>query len=241
MELPSWQVSVLPLLTVLVVNYIGNNLVQWDPAVLLPIAAMKLPLMAPAIKNVISTWSLIIAVVCGIVIAGGVGFRRMPKGGFGKAITLGAVGSLLAVMNVASEVGYGNVIASLPGFKSIAASVMGMDFGNNPLTSMAATINIICGITGSASGGVSIALDLFGKHWLDWAATVNMSPAILHRVAAIASGGFDTGPHNGAIITLLAVCGLTHRQSYPDIFAMTILKILMVLIALVFVAIFGIA
>lgn len=240
-KLPSWQVSIIPLLTVLVVNYVGNNIVKWDPSVLLPIAAMKLPLMAPAIKNVISTWSLIIAVVCGIVIAGGVGFRRMPKGGLGKAISLGAVGSLLAVMNVASEVGYGNVIASLPGFKSIAASVMAMDFGNNPLTSMAATINIICGITGSASGGVSIALDLFGKHWLDWAAAVHMSPAILHRVAAIASGGFDTGPHNGAIITLLAVCGLTHRQSYPDIFAMTILKILMVVIALIFVSVLGIA
>lgn len=241
-KLPSWQVSTLPLLTVLVVNYIGNHYVNWDPAILQPIAAMKLPLMAPAIKNVISTWSLIIAVVCGIVVAGGFGFKRMSNGGFSKAITLGAVGSLLAVMNVASEVGYGNVIAALPGFKTIAASVMAMDFGgNNPLTSMAATINVLCGITGSASGGVSIALDLFGKHWLDWAAAVNMSPEILHRVAAIASGGFDTGPHNGAIITLLAVCGLTHRQSYPDIFAMTILKILMVLIALVFVSVFGIA
>jgi len=103
------------------------------------------------------------------------------------------------------------------------------------------TINIICGITGSASGGVSIALDLFSKFWLDWAQTVNMSPEILGRFASIASGGFDTGPHNGAIITLLAVCGLTHKQSYPDIFAMTILKILMVGVALGFVAIFGFA
>lgn len=68
-----------------------------------------------------------------------------------------------------------------------------------------------------------------------------MSPDVLHRVAAIASGGFDTGPHNGAIITLLAVCGLTHRESYPDIFAITILKVLMVVIALAFVAVFGFA
>ena len=157
----------------------------------------------------------------------------------GKAINIGAIGSLLAIMNVASEVGYGNVIAALPGFKTIANAVIGV--GHSPLTSMAITINILCGITGSASGGVSIALDLFGKHWLDWAAAVNMSPDILHRVAAIASGGLDTGPHNGAIITLLAVCGMTHRQSYPDIFVITILKVLMVVIALAFVAIFGIA
>jgi H+/gluconate symporter-like permease len=240
-KLPAWQISVLPLLAVLVVNFIGNKVVTWNPDVLLPIAAMKIPLMAPGIKNVISTWSLIIAVVCGIVFAVALGYRVMSKGGIGKAINLGAVGSLLAIMNVASEVGYGNVIAALPGFKTIANSVLGITMGHSPLTSMAVTTNIICGITGSASGGVSIALDLFGKYWLNWAAQVHMSPDVLHRVAAIASGGLDTGPHNGAIITLLAVCGMTHRQSYPDIFAMTILKTVMVVIALAFVAIFGIA
>jgi H+/gluconate symporter-like permease len=240
-KLPAWQLSVLPLITVLAVNFVGNRVVTWNPNLLAPIAAMKLPLMAPALKNVIGTWSLIIAVVCGIVVAIALGFRRMPTGGLGKAINLGAVGSLLAIMNVASEVGYGNVIAALPGFQTIAHKVMGMTLGGSPLTSLAVTTNIICGITGSASGGVSISLDLFGKYWLDWAAAVHMSPAVLHRVAAIASGGLDTGPHNGAIITLLAVCGMTHRQSYPDIFVMTILKTLMVVIALAFVAIFHMA
>jgi H+/gluconate symporter-like permease len=197
--------------------------------------------MAPNIKRVISTWSLIIGLVCGISLIAAVSFRRMPSGGITKAISLGAVGSLLAIMNVASEVGYGNVIAALPGFKTIADAVLGLTMGNNPLVSESVTINILCGITGSASGGVSIALDLFGKYWLDWANSVNLSPDVLHRIAAIASGGMDTGPHNGAIITLLAVCGLTHRQSYPDIFALTILKILMVVVALVFFAVFGIA
>lgn len=242
-SLPPWQLSIIPLLTVLVVNYLGNNVMSWDPAVLAPIAAMKLPLMAPALKNVISTWSLIVALVCGITIAAGAGFglRGLKSDALGKAITLGAVGSLLAIMNLASEVGYGNVIAQLPGFKAIADGVMTLKLGDSPLTSMAVTINMICGITGSASGGVSIALDLFAKHWLEWAASVNMSPEILHRFASIASGGFDTGPHNGAIITLLAVCGMTHRQSYPDILAMTGLKVLMVLIALIFISIFGFA
>jgi H+/gluconate symporter-like permease len=240
-DLPSWQISMVPLLIVLVVNYVGNNVVHWNPDVLAPIAAMKLPLAAASIKNVIGTWSLIIAVVCGILAALLIGFRGMKEGSIARAISLGASGALLAIFTVASEVGYANVVAVLPGFKAIAASVMDMHIGNGPLTSMAVTINIICGITGSASGGVSIALDLFGKHWLEWANAVQMDPAILHRVAAIASGGFDTGPHNGAIITLLAVCGLTHRTSYPDIFALTILKILMVVIALLFVSIFNFA
>jgi|SRR5579859_6202346 len=239
--LPAWQVSILPLLVVLVVNYIGNNLVTWNPEVLAPIAAMKLPLAAASIKSVISTWSLIIAVSCGIATACAIGFKRMTNGGFRNAVSLGAVGSLLAIMTVASEVGYGNVIASLPGFKAIAGSMLGLHIGDNPLASMAVTINAICGITGSASGGVSIALDLFSKHWLEWAAASNMDPGILHRFASIASGGFDTGPHNGAIITLLAVCGLTHRQSYPDIFAMTCLKVAMVVISFVFISVLGVA
>ena len=39
----------------------------------------------------------------------------------------------------------------------------------------------------------------------------------MHRVAALSSGGFDALPHNGAVITLLAICGLSHRNSYADI------------------------
>ncbi len=113
--LPHWSVSALPLLVVLVVNYIGNNIVTWNPDVLAPIAAMKLPLAAASIKSVIGTWSLIVAVTCGIATACIIGFRRMAGGGFRNAISLGAAGSLLAIMTVASEVGYGNVIASLPG------------------------------------------------------------------------------------------------------------------------------
>jgi H+/gluconate symporter-like permease len=240
-ELPGWQISLLPLILVLVVNYIGNNLVTWDPAVLEPMRAMKLPLMTPALKNVVSTWSLIIGLVCAIALATGISFRRMPPGGIGKALSLGAIGSLLAIMNVASEVGYGNVIAQLPGFNTIANAVLNISFGEGPLVSEAVTINILCGVTGSASGGVSIALDLFGKHWQEWAAGVGMTPEVLHRMAAIASGGLDTGPHNGAIITLLAVCGMSHRQSYPDIFAMTILKTVMVVIALFLFGVLGLA
>jgi H+/gluconate symporter-like permease len=51
---------------------------------------------------------------------------------------------------------------------------------------------------------------------------------VLHRVASMASGGMDTLPHNGAVITLLAITGLSHRQSYIDIFSMTIIKTLAV-------------
>jgi len=223
--LPKWYIGVLPLVTVLVVNFTLSRLVTWNPETLAPFAGMKLPMMVTDVKRVVSIWSLIIALVSGIVIALALGFKNIPKGGgLQKALNAGAVGSLLAIMNTASEVGYGNVVAALPGFKAIANFLLGIKIGGTPLVSEAVSVTTLAGITGSASGGMSIALDLMSKDWLAWANSIGMSPEILHRVASMASGGCDTMPHNGAVITLLAVCGLTHKQSYPDIGMITVIK-----------------
>ncbi|HWR41363.1 MAG TPA: GntP family permease [Patescibacteria group bacterium] len=239
-DYPAWYIAVLPLLTVLVVNFIATNWFTWDPSLLAPFVAMKLPLTAPAVKNVVSIWALIIALVSGIVLAVGLGFSRLTSGGLAKALNAGAIGSLLAIMNTASEVGYGNVIAMLPGFKSISAALLGIKVGGSPLVSEAVSVTTLAGITGSASGGMSIALDLMAKDWLTWANSIGMSPEILHRVASMASGGMDTLPHNGAVITLLAVCGLTHRESYRDVFAMTLIKTGMVFVVILLHSLTGI-
>lgn len=238
-SLPSWHIAMLPLLTVLVVNFIMTRF-SWDPNMLQPFLAMKLPLTAAAVKNVVSIWALIIALVCGILLAIALGFSRLPQGGLAKALNAGAIGSLLAIMNTASEVGYGNVIASLSGFKAISGALLGIKVGGSPLVSEAVSVTTLAGITGSASGGMSIALDLMAKDWLAWANQIGMSPEILHRVASMASGGMDTLPHNGAVITLLAVCGLTHRDSYRDIFAITCIKTAMVFAVIIFHSITGI-
>jgi len=231
--LPKWYIGILPLLTVLVINFILSRLVTWNPDSLAPLAGMKIPLMAPDVKRVIGIWSLVIALVCGIVLALALGFKNVPKGGgFQKALNTGAIGSLLAIMNTASEVGYGNVIAALPGFKSIANFLLGIKLGGTPLVSEAVSVTTLAGITGSASGGMSIALDLMSKDWIAWANSIGMSPEILHRIASMASGGCDSLPHNGAVITLLAVCGLTHKQSYPDIGMITAIKTAMVFVVI---------
>jgi H+/gluconate symporter-like permease len=240
-KLPSWYISLLPLILVLAVNYYLSRVYTWDPAILTPLSGLKLPLMAPAVKNVIGIWSLVIGLVLGIILALALGFKNIPKGGgLQKALNVGAIGSLLAIMNTASEVGYGNVIAALPGFKSIAAFLLGIKIGGTPLVSEAISVTTLAGITGSASGGMSIALDLMSKDWLAWANSIGMSPEILHRVASMASGGCDTMPHNGAVITLLAVCGLTHKQSYLDIFAMTVIKTFMVFVVIALYLLTGI-
>ena len=230
---PNWKIAVLPLVTVLIVNYAMTNMFTWDNNMLAPFKEMKgLALTAPAVKNVAGIWSLIVALVSGVALAVILGYRNLPKNGVQKALNAGTIGSLLAIMNTASEVGYGNVIASLPGFKDIAAALLGIHIGNSPLFSEAITVTTLAGITGSASGGMSIALDLMAKDWASWAQSIGMPVEVLHRVASMASGGCDTMPHNGAVITLLAVCGLSHKESYPDIFFMTVMKTVAVFVVI---------
>ncbi len=91
-------------------------------------------------------------------------------------------------------------------------------FPDNPLASLAIAVNVLAGITGSASGGMSIALNALGAQFAETGQAQGVSMGLMHRVTALSSGGFDALPHNGAVITLLGICGLTHKQSYGDIF-----------------------
>ena len=103
----------------------------------------------------------------------------------------------------------------------------------DPLVNEAVTVTALAGITGSASGGMSIALAAMADTFIANANAAGISMEVLHRIAAMASGGMDTLPHNGAVITLLAVTGLTHRQSYKDIFAITLIKTMAVFLVIV--------
>ncbi len=138
-------------------------------------------------------------------------------------------GALLAAMNTASEYGFGAVIASLPGFLVLADALKKIP---DPLVNEAITVTTLAGITGSASGGMSIALAAMSEQFIAAAHAANIPLEVLHRVAAMASGGMDTLPHNGAVITLLAVTGLTHREAYKDIFAITLIKTLAVFVVI---------
>ena len=130
-------------------------------------------------------------------------------------------GAMLAAMNTASEYGFGAVIAALPGFLVVAKALSAIP---DPLVNEAITVTALAGITGSASGGMSIALAAMSETFIANAQAASIPMEVLHRVASMASGGMDTLPHNGAVITLLAVTGLTHRQAYKDIFAITLIK-----------------
>lgn len=207
--------AMVPLATVLVLNFVFTNMIKgWDVAAIQNAhAAFK----GISISGLVAIWALIGALVIGIILAVILGWKQLKgEANMVKAINAGAIGSLLAIMNTSSEVGYGSVIQSLPGFKKVADFMMSIDPGT-PLVSEAITVNVLAGITGSASGGMSIALEAMGAQYLEWANRVGLNPELLHKIASLSSGGFDSLPHNGAVITLLAICGMTHKASYPDI------------------------
>ncbi|KZE49052.1 transporter [Brevibacillus parabrevis] len=213
-------VAILPLALVLVGNYLFSRGIwtveHWYDATML-----KDSFKIEKVKNVVSSWALIISLSLGILAALLINVKQV-KNKLASGLTAAAMGALLAIFNTASEVGFGNVVKTLPGFKLIQGWILGAS--DHPLVSEAVAVNVLAGVTGSASGGMSIALEVMGKQYLEMANAAGISPELLHRIASMASGGMDTLPHNGAVITLLAITGLTHRQSYKDIFAITVLK-----------------
>ncbi len=175
-------------------------------------------------------WAIIVALVVAILFIIVTSWRAI--GDVKKSVNDGTMGSLLPIFNTASEVGYGAVIASLPAFFAIREVVLNAG-GGDPVISLAVAVNVLAGITGSASGGMSIALQTLGQTYAEMAQAAGINPEILHRVSALASGGFDSLPHNGAVITLLAICGLTHRESYADVGMVSVIIPLTGLVAVI--------
>ncbi len=247
-NLPHWLVSLVPLLLVVVINLMMSNpfhwnwAYHWNPDSLEPLKILKLSLLSPAVDRVQSIWSINVALVVGILSAMLIGRHKIRlRGGMIRPVNAGAMSSVMAIINVASGYAYGSVIASLAGFQVIKNALLTVQLGSGPLLSAVITTNIMTGITGSASGGLTIALGMLGKEWLAWANSIGMSPDILHRIVCLASEGIDTVPHAGALVTLFAVCGLTHKESYYDVGVLTLLKPVIGLLCLAFYSVTGLA
>jgi H+/gluconate symporter-like permease len=169
----------------------------------------------PAVGGV---WAVVTALAVAIVVLIAVNYRRLPA--LRDTMDAGANASVLPVLSVASLVGFGSVVAALPAFALVRDWVLGIEGG--PLVSLAVATNVLASLTGSASGGLTIALDALGATYLKIAHEQGIDPGLLHRVAVIGAGTLDSLPHNGAVVTLLAVCNSTHRESYLDIVMVSI-------------------
>jgi H+/gluconate symporter-like permease len=232
-RVPSFLVAIAPILLVILFNFLFTRVFipMWDTAFL-----AQPEYGETTIDAVRGIWSIISALIIAIVSLILLNWKSWVD--LKESVNKGTMGSLLPIFNTASEVGYGTVIASMAAFMIIRDAVVGISA--NPLISLAVAVNVLAGITGSASGGMSIALQTLGATYLEIAQNVGISPELLHRVSSMSSGGFDALPHNGAVITLLAICRLTHKQSYPDIFVVAVATpVLALIVVLTLGTLFG--
>ncbi|MBR4288877.1 MAG: GntP family permease [Clostridia bacterium] len=197
-KLPSWHwlCGLIPLIIVVLMLNV------------LPVALKKY-----GIADWDSAHAIAVALLGGILVTCLMNIRQFKT--LLPAISAGANGSLSAIMNTACAVGFGSVVKVVPGFALLTGAMVNMP--GSILFSEAIAVNVLAGATGSASGGMSIALEALAPQYLEKAAQIGMNPEYLHRVASLASGGLDTLPHNGAVLTLLAVSNCTHKESYWDV------------------------
>ena len=184
----------------------------------LVVVVLMLNILPNVLKNyakvtLSSSQAIVIALLSGILVTCLMNLHQLKS--LLPAVNEGANGSLTAIMNTACAVGFGTVVKGVAGFALLTTAMVNMP--GSILFSEAVAVNVLAGATGSASGGMSIALEALGPQFLEKAAQIGLSPEYLHRIASIASGGLDTLPHNGAVLTLLAVSNCKHKESYMDI------------------------
>ena len=225
--LPAFALAVAPVALVVALNLVFTALVipRLDTSYL-----AQPEYGATDIAAVRGLWAIVLALTVAIVAIAAANRARLPT--LTRSLDDGANASVLPIFNTASLVGFGAVVASLSAFATIRDAVLGVG-GGNPLISLAVAVNVLAGMTGSASGGMSIALKTLGPTYLKLGQAAGIAPELLHRVTTVATGGLDALPHNGAVITLLGICGLTHRQAYGDLFVVAALGPIVALVVLI--------
>jgi H+/gluconate symporter-like permease len=212
---PPIHLAALPLVAVVAVNFLMVIVVLPQ----LDVAFLAQERWGPtSIEAVGGVWAVATGLAAATLLLVLINRQRLPA--LRLTMDAGANASVLPIFSVASLVGFGAVVAALPAFAMVREWVLSIEGG--PLVSLAAATNILAALTGSASGGLTIALDALGDTYLRLAAETGIDPSLLHRIAVIGAGTLDSLPHNGAVVTLLAVCGCVHRDSYGDMFMVAI-------------------
>jgi H+/gluconate symporter-like permease len=142
----------------------------------------------------------------------------------------------LPMLMIASLVGFGAVVAALPAFSIVRDAVFSIRGG--PLVSLTIAMNVLAGLTGTASGGMAIVLNAFGDNFMRLATEHGIDPQLMHRVTTISAGTLDALPHNGTVLLLLQISGLTHRESYLDMVMTVIVSCIIGLVAVLILASF---
>jgi H+/gluconate symporter-like permease len=146
-----------------------------------------------------------------------------------ESLDAGANSAVLPIMTVASLVGFGAVVAAMPAFNVVRDAVLQMPGG--PLVSLVVAMNALAALTGTASGGMAIALNALGAEYMKLAAEHGIDPALMHRLTTISAGTLDALPHNGTVLLLLQISKQTHSGSYLDMVMTVIVGVIISLVA----------
>jgi H+/gluconate symporter-like permease len=206
---PAFAIAVLPLVVVIVTNFLMSLVVlpRMDFSFL-----AKEAWGGTTIGAVAGVWSVVIALAAATLTIIVFNYRRLPA--LRESLDAGAISSALPIMTIASLVGFGAVIAALPAFADIRDALLSIS--GNPLISLTVAMNVLAGLTGTASGGMAIVLNILGDTYMRLAAEHGINPELMHRVTTIGAGTLDALPHNGTVLLLLQISGLTHGESYFD-------------------------
>ncbi|KON86210.1 citrate transporter [Sporosarcina globispora] len=180
---------------------------------ILPLAAV-IAILNTAANFTSSTAAALISLTSGIVLACILMMKYLV--GFWEALAKGAQDALVAAANTCAVVGFGSVAAQVAAFDTFVDALVNIP--GPPLMGLAIAVTLICGITGSASGGLGIALPILAPMYM----SQGLDPGAMHRISALASGGLDSLPHNGYVVTTIrAICGETHKRAYWPIFILS--------------------
>eukprot|EP00768_Dysnectes_brevis_P003603 gnl/Dysnectes_brevis/2562_a3086_905.p1 GENE.gnl/Dysnectes_brevis/2562_a3086_905~~gnl/Dysnectes_brevis/2562_a3086_905.p1 ORF type:complete len:512 (-),score=101.59 gnl/Dysnectes_brevis/2562_a3086_905:593-2128(-) len=214
---PSTLVAILPLILVLGCNALFTVMLR----------ASDLSFLAEygvTADDVIGTWSVILALTLGCVVSVALNRKRMKETSAKNAI-MGVLNrsvkaSFGPIMSGCAVVAFGAVVQNLDLFAQIVDNLTTLSEEGtvSPVVLLAVTVFCLCGLVGSASGGLRIALDAVGPLFLAQAQAQGIDPQIMHRVSSISSGLIDTLPMNPSIVTALLVCGFTHKEAYAGMF-----------------------
>jgi len=223
---PSFALAVLPLVVVIAVNFLMSLIVfpRLDFAFL-----EKEIWGGTTIGAVAGLWSLILALAAGTLTIVVINYSRLPA--LRESLDAGANSAALPILTISSLVGFGAVVAALPAFTMVRDAVLSVPGG--PLISLTVSMNILAGLTGTASGGMAIALNALGDTFLRLASEHGIDPALMHRVTTISAGTLDALPHNGTVLMLLQISKLTHKESYLDMVMTVIVGVIISLVAVI--------
>jgi H+/gluconate symporter-like permease len=230
---PSFALAALPLVVVIVTNFLMSLVVfPW-----LDFSFLSEPQWGGTTIGAVSgVWSVIVALAAANLTVLLINLRRLPS--LRESLDAGANSAALPMLMIASLVGFGAVVAALPAFTTVRDAVFSVPGG--PLVQLTVSMNVLAGLTGTASGGMAIVLNAFGEHFTSLAAEHHIDHELMHRITTMSAGTLDALPHNGTVLLLLQISGLTHRESYLDMVMTVIVSCIIALVAvLILGSVFG--